>query len=328
LLTERRRVQDDFDTFARRLEKTYGPAAGEVFERARIQKALAADTALVGWLDVPGQLKAADPNGEHWAVLLRAAGAPVWVRLRGTGPKDNWTAADTRLPAELRATLQTPRGNWRPLARGLQKQRLEPLAKYLAASTGLPAVRHLMVLPSAVLAGVPAEVFAEGYTVSYALSGTLYAHLRQQPKLTTKGLLAVADPVFDPPAVAKQTRPLPPGGVLLTMVLPRSNAALSGLRPHDVLLSYGGTELKVPADLKVPPATDDPAQRVAVTVWREGKTFERQLRPGKLGVVLADQPAPQALAEQHRLDQWLASAARGGHIHSALPLLPNPLRDS
>jgi hypothetical protein len=189
---------------------------------------------------------------------------------------------------------------------------LEPLTKNLAAGDGLPAVRHLVVLPAAALAGVPVEVLADGYTVSYALSGTLYAHLRQQPKPTTKGLLAVADPVFDPPAQAEQPRPLSSGGVLVTMVLPRSNAALSGLRPNDVLLRYGGTDLKGPGDLKVLPASDAPAQRVAVTVWRQGKTFERQVRPGQLGVVLADRPAPQALAEQRRLDKRVASAARGG----------------
>jgi hypothetical protein len=173
-------------------------------------------------------------------------------------------------------------------------------------------VRQLVVLPCPALAGVPAEVFAEGYTVSYSLSGTLYAHLRQQPKVNTRGLLAVADPVFDPPAVAEQPLPLPTGGVLLTVVAPHSNAALSGLRPNDVLVRYGGADLKGPADLKVLPESDDPARRVAVTVWRQGKTFERQVRPGKLGVALADRPAPQALAEQRRLDRRLASAARGG----------------
>ena len=44
------------------------------------------------------------------------------------------------------------------------------------------------------------ESFADGFTVSYALSGTLYAHLRRQPKATGRGLLALADPVFQTPA--------------------------------------------------------------------------------------------------------------------------------
>jgi CHAT domain-containing protein len=43
------------------------------------------------------------------------------------------------------------------------------------------------------------------------------------------------------------------------------------------------------------------------------------VRPGPLGVVLADRPAPLALAEQHRLDNRLAAAARGGDDWVALP---------
>jgi tetratricopeptide (TPR) repeat protein len=166
LLTQRRQAQDDFDAFAHQLEQTHGPAAGQVFARAEIQQFLPADAALLGWLDLPGAARAADPDGEHWAVLLRAAGAPVWLRLRGSGPDGAWADADTRLPAELRESLHAPRGAWQPLAQRLRAQRLEPLAKVLAAGNGQPAVRHLIVLPSTALAGVPVEVFAEGYMVS------------------------------------------------------------------------------------------------------------------------------------------------------------------
>jgi len=311
LLTQRRQVQDDFNTFALDLEKTYGPAAGQVFSRQEIQASMPRDTALVGWLDLKGEAKAADPNGEHWAVLLRATGAPVWVRLRGSGPGDAWTDADTRLPADVRSALLMPRGDWQPLARRLRQQRLEPLAKYLAAGDGRPAVRHLLVLPATALAGVPVEVFAGDFTISYALSGTLHAHLRKQPKLTTQGLLALADPVFEPPTVTLKPLPLPPGGVLLTMVVPGSNAALAGLKPNDVLVRYHETDLAGPADLKLLPQSDDPAQRVLVTLWRDGKTRQSHVRPGKLGVVLASTPAPQALADLRQWDQRLASA-RGG----------------
>jgi CHAT domain-containing protein/tetratricopeptide (TPR) repeat protein len=312
LLTQRRQVQDELDAFARHVERTYGPVAGQVFERVRIQAALPPDTALVGWLDLLGLAKAADPNGEHWAVLLRATGAPVWVRLRGSGPGNSWTEADTRLPADLRAALRTPRAEWQPLAQRLQHQRLEPLAKHLAASADQPAVRHLIVLPAGPLAGVPVEALADGYTVSYALSGTLHAHLRAQPPLTSQGLLAVADPVFDLPAVTAKPLPQPPGGVLLTMVVPGGNAAQAGLKPNDVLLRYQDTDLAGPADLKVLAQAQDTDQRLSVTVWREGRTFQRQIRPGKLGVVFAAEPAPQALTEQRRLDRKLALAARGG----------------
>jgi CHAT domain-containing protein len=51
---------------------------------------------------------------------------------------------------------------------------------------------------------------------------------------------------------------------------------------------------------------------VAVTVWRDGRTFQREVRPGKLGVVFAGESAPKALTEQRRLDRQMALAARGG----------------
>src|SRR5262249_5743713 len=99
-----------------------------------------------------------------------------------------------RLVAELRGALRSPAGAWQPLARRLREQRLAPLAKHLAG------VRRLVMLPSSALAGVPVEVFADGYTVSYGLSGTIAAHLRRRPGPATQGLLALADPVFKAPA--------------------------------------------------------------------------------------------------------------------------------
>jgi tetratricopeptide (TPR) repeat protein len=308
LLTQRRQAQDELAKFARHLETTYGPAAGQVFERADIQKALPTDTALVGWLDLAAEAKAADPNGEHWAVVLRSAGPPTWVRLRGSGPGESWTAADTQLAADLRAALQSSRGDWQTTAERLRKQRWEPLRPHLAVTDSLPAVRHVLVLPSRALQGVPAEVFTDGCTISYALSGTLYAHQRRQPRVTTTGLLALADPQFDAPTAAEKS--LPKSGLLVTVVVPGGNAATAGFQINDVLLRYNGADLVARTDLKTLPESDDADRRVPVTVWRDGKTIEKELRPGKLGVVLADDPAPKALAELRKLDQRLAS--RGG----------------
>jgi hypothetical protein len=203
------------------------------------------------------------------------------------------------------------------LAEKLYRQRLGPLDKDLAACDDLPAVRRLLVLPSPALAGVPAEVFADGDTVSYVLSGTLYAHLHEQPKATSQGLLAVADPVFQVPSVAEKPRPLPPGGVLLTTVVPGGNAAQSGLKPNDVLLRYAGQELKGPDDLRPLLLTKSDGKPVAVTAWREGKELNKQVQPGKLGVVLADKPAREALLKQRRLDKWLVS--RGDDSWPELP---------
>jgi tetratricopeptide (TPR) repeat protein len=307
LLGQRRKAQEELDAFVAHLEQTYGPAAGQVLDLSRLQAALADDTALLGWIDLkPIGPKAADPNGEHWAFLLRSRGDPLCVRLSGSGDGGAWTAEDTSLPADLLAALRERRPGWERLAEQLHRQRLAPLAKPLGAGDGLPAVRRLLVLPSAVLAGLPVELFAADLTVSYALSGTLHAYLHGLPRPTSQGLLALADPAFDLPARRDEpTPPLPERGVLLTAVLPGSNAARARLRPGDVLLRYHDADLQGPADFKPLPA--DAAKEVAVTAWRDGKTFETRLPAGKLGVVLAQEPAPQALAQQREQDRRLAA---------------------
>src|SRR5262249_33075969 len=143
----------------------------------------------------------------------------------------------------------------------LYQQRLAPLAEHLKARDGLPAARHLIVLPSAALAGVPAEVLvaarpdqAPACTVSYAPSATLFAWLQERREAAKKPsiarLLAIGDPVFATPPRAAKPAPAPPDhGVLLTFVAPGSNAEQSGIRANDVLLSYAGRKLSAPEDL-------------------------------------------------------------------------------
>ena len=284
-------------------------------ERKRVQTLLPSDVAFLAWLDIKGEPKAVDPNGEHWAILLRSSGDPIWVRLSGTGAKNAWTDADTQLPVRLREALQSPRGLWQPLSERLRKQRLDPLTQHLKG------VRRLIVLPSTALAGVPVEVIAPDYAVSYAPSGTIYTHLRQLPPPTGKGLLALGDPVFDTPAALGQAQPLPPRGVLLTMVMPGSNAAKSGLRPNDVLLRYGDTDLVGPADFKPLPESNESDKYVPVIVWREGAKVTRPLfvRPGKLGVVVAQESAPKVLAELRRLDRLLSHRSGDEAYWARLP---------
>jgi CHAT domain-containing protein len=53
------------------------------------------------------------------------------------------------------------------------------------------------------------------------------------------------------------------------------------------------------------------AKAIPVTVWRDGKAAVRDVKPGRLGVTLARDPAPLALAEKRKADAMLA-AVRGG----------------
>ncbi len=171
---------------------------------------------------------------------------------------------------------------------------------------------------------IPIEVIAPGYEVCYALSGTLFAHQRQQPKPDSQGLLALGDPIFQLPADRKV--PLPEHGLLITWVAPQSNAAQAELRPGDVLLRYGATDLQRREDLALLPPGDNPKARISVRIWRldqesnppVARTHDLTVRPGPLGVNLAKDTAPVALAQRRRIETELL-AQRGSDDWKDLP---------
>jgi len=195
--------------FQAKLVQDHGPLAGRVATLNEIQAALAGDTALVAWIDIrPPGPNAADPDGEHWGVVVRASGIPAWVRIAGIGPDGRWTQDDTELAHRVRTELRLPPGtsqaDLRPLVARLRTQRIEPLAKALGTTAlGLPPVRRLIVLPSRIMAGIPVEALLAPHdtrTVSYAPSATVFKYLREQPRPDRHaGLLALGDPVYLPP---------------------------------------------------------------------------------------------------------------------------------
>ena len=73
--------------------------------------------------------------------MLRAKGAPVWVRLPGSGKGGAWTQKDDDLAARLREAIEDAE-DWREPAAALHKMRLAPLEKHLQKQDGLPAVRR------------------------------------------------------------------------------------------------------------------------------------------------------------------------------------------
>jgi CHAT domain-containing protein len=94
---------------------------------------------------------------------------------------------------------------------------------------------------------------------------------------------------------------------LIVQVVPGGGAAQGGLRAGDVLLRYGATQLQKVDDLR--PAAGPDA--VAVQVWRDGRTLDLRVPPGRLGVALDRQPAAQALASRRAADATLAASLRG-----------------
>ena len=89
--------------FQTKLVQEYGALAGQVARLNEIQAVLPADTALVAWVDMaPEGPNAADPDGEHWAVVVRSRGIPTWVPISGTGKNRLWTTDDTGLAHRVR----------------------------------------------------------------------------------------------------------------------------------------------------------------------------------------------------------------------------------
>jgi tetratricopeptide (TPR) repeat protein len=287
-------------------------ASRQVYDLRRVQAQLAANVALVAWVDGSALTNAADANGEYWGCVVRRTGEPGWVRLPGSGPGDKWTEDDDDLPGRLRLALRqrtAAREDLEDLRRQAAAQRLAPLLPQLAATPDLPPVRHLVVPAAWRMAGIPLEVLTDRYTVSYAPSATLFARgrERQQPhRPPGEGrLLALGDPVFGRSAGAASSEPTDPEyGVLIVQVTPQSNGARSGLRSGDVLLRYGGKRLNKAGDLGAAATATGEARPTGsvgstgllpIEVWRDGTTMTLNVGPGPLGIRLAPQPAAPAL---------------------------------
>jgi tetratricopeptide (TPR) repeat protein len=271
-----------------------------VLSLERIQERLALDSALVFWIDLSWV-------GDHWGCVVRRSGPPAWVRLPGSGPANAWTREDDRLRRLLRDDLAKGEPLAQDHARRLAAQRLDPLAPHLAAKADLPAVRHLVVVPVAAMAGVPVEVLTDRYLVSYVPSGTVFARLRAKHRpLADPILLALGDPTFALPDEVPPPEP-PDHGLYLAVVLPGGNAARAGLRASDVLLRYGDAKLTTKDDLKLA----EGGERVPVVVWRDGTILDdRRLAPGNLGVVISDDPPAVALRKRRERERLADARCR------------------
>jgi tetratricopeptide (TPR) repeat protein len=312
--------------FQTKLVQEYKALAGDVASLSEIQAALPADAALVAWVDIPpAGPNAADPDGEHWGVVVRSRGIPAWIAIAGTGSGGIWTNDDTGLADRVRSELRRRRGaaptDLRPMVERLRTQRIEPLAKALAASPeGLVPARRLIVLPSCAMAGIPIEALlapGDNQIVSYAPSATVFKYLREQPRPDRHaGLLGLGDPVYDRPDSSSEPKSMPDHGLLVNVVIPGSNAATHGLKPGDVLLAYNGQALNKKDDLKVVTEGGNP---ISIEVWSDGRSAPRELAPGKLGAVIDPRPARKAISANRAMDKVLVASRGGGEDFEPLP---------
>jgi hypothetical protein len=302
------------------LEKSHIELAVEASRRevatlAQVQAALPADAVFVAWVDAAdesGWVDVADKSGgvqELWGCVVRPSGDPHWERLPGTGADGNWTKEDAELSLRFRDALAKSASvsEIEALAKKLHAQRLAPLSKHLAG------VKRLFVVPVNYMAGFPIEALTDQYTVSYTPSGTFLARLKDRDRPRGTGVLAVGDPMFPPVKETPQPTVLPPGGLLITHVVPGSNAAKARLQGRDVLVAYAGVDLMSVDQLGKLIEAQAGANSVVVKVWREGqgKMAEREVAPGRLGIALAKEPAREAITARRQTDQMLAKLTRG-----------------
>jgi len=242
---QRESVQADYARFEAGLAARYGVAIGQSYSLERVQAQVPAEAALLAWVELPTTANGADPQGDHWACLVRRTGPPTWVKLPGSGPDKAWTPADSSLPDQVREDIVHPPANGAEAEerlRQLARQRLSCLENHLGAAGGLPAVKHLIVMSTSRMAHVPLEALTESYTISYAPSATMLAWLREKRQLNQKpaaSLLALGDPNFQKQGDLPALAPLPGTG--------REVKAIASLFPADklVLLSSDASEQRL-----------------------------------------------------------------------------------
>ena len=282
----------------------------EVDTLARVQAAIPADTALVAWVDATAGSVGVQ---EHWGCVIRSAGDPFWERLPGCGTEKAWTRDDDTLPRRLWQAL-VGEGTTAPaspasvtsLSRQLHAQRIAPLEKHLTGVT------RLYLMPVGALAGVPFDVITDKYRISYVPSGTFLARVGNRPKPAGDRVLALGDPTIAVDTIRSPAlSPLPPGGLLVTQVVPGGVAATARVAPGDVLLKYAGTDLRSADDLQAAIGANKNEKSVRLLMWRDGKVNDREVGTGRLGVVLDGEPAPVAIATMRKVNSTL-TALRGG----------------
>jgi len=175
---------------------------GQAYPLDKVQKNLDGETAILGWLDVEKGKK----GWTSWAYLIRRQGPVAWARLAqasdssGTSPFDHMGVYRDLLGSFGSVGLGTA-GAIRAGAKRWS-ERLAPLAK------NLKDIKHLIVIPSGAMLGVPVEAlvddqgryFADQCDISYVPSATIYTWLEERSKarrvdVDTQSLL-VGDPPF------------------------------------------------------------------------------------------------------------------------------------
>jgi CHAT domain-containing protein/Tfp pilus assembly protein PilF len=221
-----------WSAFERELAVRHPVTEGQSFELARVQAALGADEGIVGWLDLRDDQKAREP--QSWGYMIRNQGPVQWQRLTLEPPAENLNERVKRWFAQLKARRgENPQRRHRvsvaetfrlevfrrPLAPQSETQNASVLwhERFAPLMTHLEGARHLIVVPSGEMLGIPVEALmiagsgeamGDRFAISYAPSATIYTWLVEKrsedlrlhpgsaPRRGDGPCLAVADPPF------------------------------------------------------------------------------------------------------------------------------------
>jgi len=175
----------------------YPPFDHRVYSLERVQSFMDPNTALIGWLDreLPTLGRAS------WGYVIRDRGPVHWIRLNSQG-----RAGSSIAP--LRKALHGA-GAWpervsadareRSLGRSVATERFDPLEPFLAGASELVVLwpGELLGLPIEVLSDASGEYLVERFAITYSVSATVFAWLREQRSSQDhSSALLVGDPEF------------------------------------------------------------------------------------------------------------------------------------
>jgi CHAT domain-containing protein/Tfp pilus assembly protein PilF len=187
-----------WSAFRREVAAKYPVSEGQAFPLERVQGALPANAALIGWID----LELGAGRFHSWVYVVRSEGPVVWARSGPAPPARYQPLRESQSFREgLASARSSPVGLGRD-ARAMWAHRIEPVADAIAD------VEELVVIPSGAMLGVPVETFVDGegrllgdrFAVSYAPSATIYTWLEERAATGGAGagerMLLLGDPPF------------------------------------------------------------------------------------------------------------------------------------
>lgn len=245
-------AEASFSAFQREVAGRHPVTEGRAFQIERIQAVIPDAAALVGWLDVEEK----KDEFVSWVYLIRRSGPVEWFRLP-VANRDGYTD-----PFLLTAGFCRELANAGSAAAGVRHDAAKLWSLRLApAARALEGVRHLVVIPSGAMLGVPVEAvvdnggryLGERFSICYVPSATVYAWLRemQNEKGNAGGgkSLLVGDPPFNE-AHRSAMETASPGG-------PAGNTDTGGEQPAGDTPGTGASTRQETAERPENPADDE-----------------------------------------------------------------------